>query len=88
MFSFCQLYDRINSDEIRPFNSPDSNAVQIVSDIVTFIEQGSYQDKSTNIRDLFDILLEPHLQVIEKRKKENLILIRNSLIVCMYITLV
>jgi hypothetical protein len=44
--------------------------VQIVSDIVTFTEQDSDQQKSTNIRDLLDILLEPHLQV-RRRKEKN-----------------
>ncbi len=68
-FFSCQLYDRINSDEVRPYHSPDSNAVQIVSDIVTLIEKDSYQNKSTNIHDLLDILLEPHLQVRRRNKK-------------------
>ncbi len=67
-----QLYDRINSDEIRPYNSPDANALQIVSEIVTLLEQSSYQNKSTNIRDLRDILIEPHLQVKKLNIKENI----------------
>ncbi|CAF4927227.1 unnamed protein product [Rotaria sp. Silwood1] len=62
--TLLELYDRINSDDIRPYNIPHSNAVQIVSDIITVIEQDSYQNKSANIHDLLDILLEPHLQAL------------------------
>ncbi|CAF3801029.1 unnamed protein product [Rotaria sordida] len=62
--TLLELYDRINSDEIRPYNIPDSNAVQIVSDIITLIERNSYQHKSANVHDLLDILLEPHLQAL------------------------
>jgi hypothetical protein len=69
--TLLELYDRINSDEIRPYNSPDSNAVQIVSDIVTSIEQNSYEHKSTDIHDLLDILLEPHLQVDKRKRKRK-----------------
>ncbi|CAF1290443.1 unnamed protein product [Adineta steineri] len=60
--TLLELYDRINSDEIRPYNTPESNVVQIVSDIITTIEQGSYQHTSENAHDLLKILLEPHLQ--------------------------
>ncbi|CAF0758645.1 unnamed protein product [Rotaria sordida] len=69
--TLLELYDRINSDEIRPYNIPDSNAVQIVSDIITLIERNSYQHKSANVHDLLDILLEPHLQGITLRMTEN-----------------
>ncbi|CAF1277920.1 unnamed protein product [Adineta steineri] len=62
--TLLELYDRINSDEVRPYNPPDSNAVQTVSNIITLIEQGTYPDKSTNSHDLLEILLEPHLQAL------------------------
>ncbi|CAF2337778.1 unnamed protein product [Rotaria sp. Silwood2] len=62
--TLLELYDRINSDDIRPYNIPDSNALQIVSDIITLIEQNSYQHKSSNVQDLLNILLQPHLQAL------------------------
>ncbi|CAF5133543.1 unnamed protein product, partial [Rotaria sp. Silwood1] len=60
--TLLELYDRINSDEIRPYNPPESNVAKIVSDIITTIEQGSYQHTSTHAHDLLNILLEPHVQ--------------------------
>ncbi|CAF1221675.1 unnamed protein product [Adineta ricciae] len=60
--TLLELYDHINSDEIRPYNTPESNAVQVVSEIITAIEQGSYQHTSGNAHDLLNILLEPHIQ--------------------------
>ncbi|CAF1045338.1 unnamed protein product [Rotaria sp. Silwood1] len=62
--TLLELYDRINSDEIRPYNPPESNVAKIVSDIITTIEQGSYQHTSTHAHDLLNILLEPHVQAL------------------------
>ncbi|CAF3889543.1 unnamed protein product [Rotaria magnacalcarata] len=63
--SLLELYDRINSDEIRPYNTPDSNAVQIVSDIVALIEQSSQQSRSSDdVHRLLDFLHEPHIQAL------------------------
>ncbi|CAF0752731.1 unnamed protein product [Adineta ricciae] len=61
--TLLELYDRINSDEIRPYRPPEFNALQTVTDVISIIEQGSYSDKSTNSHDLLEILLEPHVQV-------------------------
>ncbi|CAF1679808.1 unnamed protein product, partial [Adineta ricciae] len=60
--TLLELYDRINSDEIRPYRPPEFNALQTVTDVISIIEQGSYSDKSTNSHDLLEILLEPHVQ--------------------------
>ncbi|CAM4760126.1 unnamed protein product [Rotaria magnacalcarata] len=62
--TLLELYDHINSDEIRPYSTPESIAVQITSDIITTIEQGSCQHTSTYAHDLLDILLEPHIQAL------------------------
>ena len=58
-----QLYDRINSDEIRPSNPPQSTLTHAVWDVITTIEQESHQQISSTADDLLQILLEPHLQV-------------------------
>jgi hypothetical protein len=38
----------------------------MVSDIITTIEQSSYHHPSTDVHDLLEILLQPHIQVILK----------------------
>lgn len=62
--TLLDLYDRINSEESRPQNTPHSRIVQIVTEILTLIEKNSSQNQSKDIQDLLEILFEPHLQAL------------------------
>ncbi|CAF4753683.1 unnamed protein product, partial [Rotaria socialis] len=74
--SLLELYDRINSDDIRPYNTPDSNAVEIVSDIVALIERNSQQSRSSDdVHNLLDLLHEPHIQLVNRLLYLHLLLL-------------
>ncbi|CAF0740958.1 unnamed protein product [Didymodactylos carnosus] len=58
--SLLELYDRINSDDIRPYACPEPNAVFATNEILQLLEEYSKQHE---YKELLSILLKPHFQV-------------------------
>lgn len=58
--TLLQLYDRINSDDIRPFNTPGANAIQTMNDFLSTIEQHT----SPISHQLLQIFSDPHFQAL------------------------